>query len=92
MNRRDALRLAPGDVICFGCDSRSVNPSYLGRVKHVTAKGGILVDRLAVSARNYVRGTDAARVSAGEEWLPYSRVIWADKCGARPRRDGKAAA
>lgn len=67
MNKRDALRLTPGTIIVFGNSQFTSKCTYFkeGIVKHVTPRGGILVDVIKH------RGD---RQPLYEKWVPYNHV------------------
>jgi uncharacterized protein YifE (UPF0438 family) len=70
MNKRDALRLRPGDHVLFGPSARvaeSLGSIEEGEVERVTENGGILV--------RVMRGHGVARTYDPPTWIPYHHVI-----------------
>jgi len=62
MNKRDAIKLRPGDIVLYGpsmWSEQCIGRTREGTVKHVTPKGGILV----VDVNGY------------EHWVPYHHVL-----------------
>lgn len=67
MNKRDALKLKPGDLVVFGAHVQSAKCIFrrLARVEFVTPRGGVRL-----------RCTDeAGNVTGTPEWIPYHLLI-----------------
>ena len=80
MNKRDALKLRPGDLILFGNDRLTLNCTEWGEgeVIHVTDKGGILV-RIVEGCKRSGGGWDWSGPWTGpdvgkERWVRYDHV------------------
>jgi hypothetical protein len=67
MRKAAALRLKRNDRILYGDarNLRDIRHTYVGLVRHVTPKGGVLVIRMDESETRMI----------AEEWLPYSHII-----------------
>lgn len=76
MNKRDALRLKPGDEISF-CDhhhTAQASQWWTGEVLHVTSKGGIKV-RVTEGRADGWRGPGTGPDVGTERWVPYHHVV-----------------
>ena len=71
MEKKKAVRMKPGTLVLFE-DERKILKSgqRLGRVEHVTAKGGVLVTPVVEVYSNPI----TLSVIGPAEWLPYSKV------------------
>ncbi len=71
MNKKDAIRMQPGTLILFE-DWRKLlsGGERLGRVEHVTPKGGVL----ATPVIELFDGNGTLKAIGPAEWLPYSKV------------------
>ena len=71
MEKKKAVRMKPGTLILFE-DWRKLLSSgeRLGRVQHVTPKGGVLVTPVV----EVFGDTITLRTIGPAEWLPYSKV------------------
>jgi hypothetical protein len=69
MNKRDALRLRPGDQVLFGLSSRTSECAerFEGEVQHVTENGGIVVC--------IIYGHGPSRTYGERQCIPYHHVI-----------------
>lgn len=67
MRKAAALRLKRDDRILYGDarNLRDIRRTYVGLVRHVTPKGGVLVIRMDEFETRMI----------AEEWLPYSHII-----------------
>jgi hypothetical protein len=71
MNKRDALRMKPGDYILYGSHANMqycirADGFHWGRVCHVTPKGGIKIDALM---------PNGVTLKGHTEWVPYHHVF-----------------
>jgi hypothetical protein len=70
MDKREALKLQPGDVIMFDDGPRDALGWSKGEVLHVTPNGGIKVSLIGR------RGNcDDNKPIGGVEWVPYHHVL-----------------
>jgi hypothetical protein len=77
MTRADALRLTPGQVICFGDHQYTAQCTqfWQGEVIHVTANGGIKV-KVTDAKPWYGPETYARLYGNAVRWVPYHHVVW----------------
>ncbi len=77
MRKAQAVRMKPGTLIVFD-DRQKVRTfcEHLGRVEHVTPRGGVLVTPVAERFADNI----TVEPIGPAEWLPYSKVQ-----PARPR-------
>lgn len=74
MNKRDALRLKPGDLIVYEVPSAKVWDRYGGEaeVLTVTPNGGILV-------KDFHYDEEGGRRIGPKHWVPYHHIVYARK-------------
>lgn len=88
MNKRDALRLKPGDIILYGDSmwSRLVDQHsdwQRGEVIHVTPRGGIKVVHLGPASADPAKKKKRQHVHV---WVPYHHVHSKRTVKSRPAR------
>lgn len=78
MNKRDALRLKPGDNILFSdVPTRRMNDAtnwFFGEVLHITPKGGVRV-RITESRDGCWNGPGTGASAGKVRWIPYHHVF-----------------
>lgn len=81
MDKRQALRLKPGDKIVYGHSARSIDMTWddtgyhTGEVVLVTLNGGIKVRNIKRQRREF-----AEQPVSGTAWVPYHHALRPDWC------------
>ena len=71
MRKTEAVRMEPGTLIVFDDWRRSWSfGERLGRVEHVTSRGGVLVTPVVECFGKEI----TLKPIGAQEWLPYSKV------------------
>lgn len=70
MRKTKALKLEPGSIVHFWREGAAHIDYELGKVQHVTPKGGILL----VPVKEVYNSGVSIRPIGPAEWFPYSRV------------------